>query len=53
MQFDKVYSFLIHKLESELPKYLTYHNVDHTKDVVGNVQHLAISENISGQSLPF
>lgn len=51
MQFDKAYSFLIHKLESELPKYLTYHNVDHTKDVVGNVQQLAISENISEPEL--
>ncbi len=47
MQFDKAYSFLIHKLESELPKYLTYHNVDHTKDVLENVQHLAVAENIS------
>lgn len=46
MQFDKAYSFLIHKLESELPKYLTYHNVAHTKDVLQNVQHLAASENI-------
>ncbi len=51
MQFDKAYSFLIHKLESELPEYLTYHNVDHTKDVVANVQHLAISENISEPEL--
>lgn len=47
MQFDKAYSFLIQKLESELPKYLTYHNVAHTKDVMENVQHLAASENIS------
>ena len=46
MQFDKAYSFLIQKLESELPKYLTYHNVTHTQDVLENVQHLAASENI-------
>lgn len=46
MQFDKAYSFLIQKLESELPKYLAYHNVTHTQDVLENVQHLAASENI-------
>ena len=46
MQFDKAYSFLIQKLENELPKYLTYHNVAHTKDVVQNATHLAASEKI-------
>ncbi len=46
MQFDKAYSFLIQKLENELPKYLTYHNVTHTKDVLEHAQILAASENI-------
>lgn len=51
MQFDKAYSFLIHKLESELPKHLTYHNVDHTKEVLQNAQHLAALENISEREI--
>ncbi len=51
MQFDKAYSFLIQKLESELPKYLTYHNVTHTKDVLQNVQRLSASENITDPEL--
>ncbi|MEO6219701.1 MAG: YitT family protein, partial [Ginsengibacter sp.] len=51
MQFDKAYSFLVQKLESELPKYLTYHNVTHTKDVLENVKHLAASENIKDPEL--
>ncbi|MDQ6891043.1 MAG: YitT family protein, partial [Bacteroidota bacterium] len=51
MQFEKAYSFLIQKLENELPKNLTYHNAGHTKDVVEAVNHLAASENISGYEL--
>ena len=34
MQFEKAYSFLIEKLEKELPDYLHYHNSSHTKDVI-------------------
>ncbi|MEJ7738410.1 MAG: YitT family protein [Chitinophagaceae bacterium] len=34
MQFDKVYSFIIQKLEQELPKHLTYHDAEHTAQVV-------------------
>ncbi|MEP6584667.1 MAG: YitT family protein [Ginsengibacter sp.] len=51
MLFDKAYSFLINKLESELPEYLAYHDVNHTKEVVENVQHLAASENITEPEL--
>ncbi len=51
MQFDKAHSFLIQKLENELPKYLTYHNATHTKDVLEYVQHLATGENISDYDL--
>ncbi len=47
MQFDKAYSFLMHKLENELPKNLYYHNASHTKDVLEYAQLLAESENIS------
>jgi len=47
MQFEKVYSFLIMKLEEELPKNLTYHNVEHTKEVVETARQLAEAENIS------
>ena len=47
MQFDKAYSFLMHKLENELPKNLYYHNASHTKDVLEYAQLLAEAENIS------
>jgi len=48
MQYLQVYSFITKKLENELPSYLTYHNVQHTKDVVSAVQHISNSEKISG-----
>ena len=46
MQYQQVYSFILDKLEKELPSYLTYHNVQHTKDVVNAVQHISESEKI-------
>lgn len=51
MQYEKVYSFLIQKLENGLPVYLTYHNTDHAKRVINIVEHLAAAENISGDDL--
>ncbi|HVG40688.1 MAG TPA: YitT family protein [Chitinophagaceae bacterium] len=48
MQFEKAYSFLIKKLEEELPKQLTYHNVAHTREVIEATKRLAEAENIDG-----
>jgi hypothetical protein len=47
MQFEKVRTFIIEKLEKELPKYLTYHNVHHTKQVLHNARHIATAENVA------
>jgi uncharacterized membrane-anchored protein YitT (DUF2179 family)/HD superfamily phosphodiesterase len=46
MEYQQVYSFIIDKLERELPSYLTYHNVQHTKDVVEAAQHISRCERI-------
>ena len=51
MQYDLIYSFLINKLEKELPAYLSYHNAAHTKNVIAAVEHLAAAENINGDKL--
>jgi uncharacterized membrane-anchored protein YitT (DUF2179 family)/predicted metal-dependent HD superfamily phosphohydrolase len=51
MQFDLVYSFVITKLEKELPSYLHYHNSEHTKEVVAAAEQLAIKENVTGDDL--
>lgn len=51
MQYDSVYSFLIKKLETELPPFLHYHNSEHTKEVIEGAEKLAKKENISGDDL--
>jgi len=51
MQYDQVHAFLISKLESGLPSYLTYHDTKHTKDVIAATEHLAASEKITGDEL--
>ncbi|MGQ0740400.1 MAG: YitT family protein [Bacteroidota bacterium] len=51
MQYEQVYSFLINKLEKELPAYLCYHNAGHTKNVIAATEQLAATENISGDDL--
>lgn len=51
MQYEKIYSVLIPRLEKELPSYLTYHNVEHTKNVIVAAERLAVAESISGDDL--
>ena len=51
MQYEKVYSFLMAKLEAGLPGWLTYHNSGHTKNVIAGAELLAKAENITGDDL--
>jgi len=51
MQYDRVYSFLISQLETGLPSYLTYHDAQHTKNVIAAAEHLAAAENVTGDDL--
>ncbi|MEO6583752.1 MAG: YitT family protein [Ferruginibacter sp.] len=51
MQYDEAYSFLLHKLEVGLPSYLSYHDIHHTKSVISACEHLAKTENITGDEL--
>jgi predicted metal-dependent HD superfamily phosphohydrolase len=47
MEYLKVYTFILDKLEKELPPSLSYHNVQHTKDVVNAAQYICELEKIS------
>jgi uncharacterized membrane-anchored protein YitT (DUF2179 family) len=51
MQVEAAGSFIIAKLEKELPQYLSYHNVDHTHAVLKNALELARAEGIAGEEL--
>ncbi len=47
MQFEQAYLFVIQKLEKELPSWLSYHNVQHTIDVVEAVQYISKGEKVT------
>ena len=51
MQYNELKSFILNKLENELPDYLTYHNVTHTVEVLKHAEELAAASNISGKAL--
>jgi uncharacterized membrane-anchored protein YitT (DUF2179 family)/predicted metal-dependent HD superfamily phosphohydrolase len=51
MQYEQVHTFLIDKMERGLPSYLTYHDVQHTKNVIAATEHLAAGENLIGKEL--
>ena len=51
MQVEAAGSFIIEKLEKELPVYLVYHNVTHTKQVLKHALEIASSEEITGKDL--
>jgi uncharacterized membrane-anchored protein YitT (DUF2179 family)/predicted metal-dependent HD superfamily phosphohydrolase len=51
MQYEQVHTFMIEKLERGLPSYLTYHDVQHTKNVIAAIEHLATGENLIGEGL--
>lgn len=51
IQFQEVYNFVIDKLKTGIPSYITYHTAEHTIHVVAAVEELALAENVSGDDL--
>ena len=51
MQFQQAYSYLIPQLEEKLAACLTYHNAEHTKEVIQAAQHIAAFELIDEEEL--
>lgn len=51
MQYEKVKTFILDKLEHELPQHLSYHSVGHVKDVCQATEAIAGQEGISGEDL--
>lgn len=51
MQFEQAYNFIIAKLKTGLPSYITYHTAEHTDNVIRASEELAQPENISGDEL--
>ncbi len=51
MQLEKATKFILDKMAAELPSYLTYHGVRHTKEVMRCADELAASEKVNGDDL--
>ena len=51
MQYDKLYAFVISKLENKLPKEAIYHDVSHTKSVIENALFIAKKENLTDKQI--
>lgn len=51
MEFEKVKKFILQKLKKELPRSLSYHSIEHIKDVYHSAKILAKMENIKGEDL--
>lgn len=51
MDYQAISKVIFKKLSEELPRYLTYHNVAHTKDVIQAAERISISEGINGDEL--
>lgn len=47
MRYDQAYAFLMEKLKTGLPSYLTYHNVAHTQRVIDIADQLGHAEGLS------
>lgn len=51
IQFTDIQEIILDKLEKELPKYLFYHNVKHTVDVVTEVELIGWAENCTDEEI--
>ena len=51
MLYEKAKAFILDKLTNELPRHLTYHSIDHIKDVYSSAEHLAMLEGVTGDDL--
>lgn len=51
MQYEKVHDFILKKLESDLPSYLIYHNVNHTREVIKAAEYIGSQEGITEKEM--
>lgn len=51
MQFREAKKFILTKLKKELPRHLSYHSVEHIKDVYDSAKKLAKKEKVAGDDL--
>ncbi len=53
IRFNDIEEFVLEKMEKEMPAYMYYHNISHTKDVITRVEVLGRAEDVSDEQLLF
>jgi len=51
MQFKEAKTFIVQKLKKELPRHLSYHSVEHIKDVYRSCKAIGKEEGIRGENM--
>lgn len=51
MEFQHAKKFILQRLKKELPKHLSYHSVEHIKDVFNACKEIAANEGVKGEDL--
>ena len=51
MQFQEAKKFILQKLKKDLPRHLSYHSVEHVKDVYHACKNIASQEGVKGEDL--
>jgi uncharacterized protein len=51
MLYESAKEFILDKLTNELPPHLTYHSIDHIRDVYNSAGELALLEGVTGEDL--
>jgi uncharacterized protein len=51
MKYTEIKSIIIKRLKEELPQHLSYHSVNHVKDVIKSVEMIAKAENIDKKTI--
>jgi uncharacterized protein len=51
MRFTEAKSFILKKLKKELPRHLSYHSVEHVKDVYKSARAIAKQEKVKGEDM--
>lgn len=51
MKYGEAKRFILRKLKNDLPKHLSYHSVEHVKDVLDAVKTIGESEGVKGEEM--
>lgn len=51
MEYEKIKKYILNLLKEKLPEHLSYHSVNHIKDVIESVEMIAVSEGVNDEDM--